>query len=386
MRTIILFILIAGFSISTVRAQRPQKSKGKADVQALKIPDSLSRSTSNIAKFILSSCSSPAERVKAAFIWLACNIDYDVTGIYAANPFESMDQRVSTMLKNQRGICSDYAATFTDLCSRMGLKAYLVSGITKQNGAVDRLSHAWSAVQLDGVWWLFDPTWAAGYVSGGKFVRRYRSDFFMMRPEVCIKSHYPFDYLFQFSDHPIASDEFVDGKKSEARSFSSISCKDSLLVFDSQERMVQVLAAIRRMGDVGVRHTEQAVQVQFLKHEVGTILYNSAVSSYNSGVASFNEFVNYRNRQFTPAKSDAQIQEMFGEAAVMIKKSETSLSLLVESGITVGLDITQLKNSITSVMASIQEQEEWLKKYFSKGKIGRKAMFYKVTFMGVPVR
>jgi hypothetical protein len=47
--------------------------------------------------------------------------------------------------------------------------------------------------------------------------------------------------------------------------------------------------------------------------------------------------------------------------------------------------VTELLKSIQGVSEKADEQQEWLKKYFSKGKLVRKTMFYKYTFMGVPV-
>jgi len=46
----------------------------------------------------------------------------------------------------------------------------------------------------------------------------------------------------------------------------------------------------------------------------------------------------------------------------------------------------QLSKSIDDALNKVKEQQEWLKVYFGKGKLGRKAMFIdKVTWFGIPL-
>ncbi|WP_298708004.1 hypothetical protein [Chitinophaga sp.] len=44
-----------------------------------------------------------------------------------------------------------------------------------------------------------------------------------------------------------------------------------------------------------------------------------------------------------------------------------------------------LKQKTPDIGKHISEQQEWLKKYFSKGKAGRKSMFTKLTWFGIPL-
>lgn len=47
--------------------------------------------------------------------------------------------------------------------------------------------------------------------------------------------------------------------------------------------------------------------------------------------------------------------------------------------------IKQLNKSIDDVSKQVKEQQDWLKLYFSKSKSGRKSMFYKITWFGIPL-
>jgi hypothetical protein len=47
----------------------------------------------------------------------------------------------------------------------------------------------------------------------------------------------------------------------------------------------------------------------------------------------------------------------------------------------------QLTKSIDDAAIHVKEQEDWLKLYFSKGKLARKSMFYEhVSWFGIPLK
>jgi transglutaminase/protease-like cytokinesis protein 3 len=58
-----------------------------------------------------------------------------------------------------------------EIANKVGIETETISGYTK-NGAVDTMSHAWSASKIDNHWYIFDPTWGSGYVNNGSFVLR----------------------------------------------------------------------------------------------------------------------------------------------------------------------------------------------------------------------
>lgn len=47
--------------------------------------------------------------------------------------------------------------------------------------------------------------------------------------------------------------------------------------------------------------------------------------------------------------------------------------------------LNSLQKQVNSLSAKLEEEQEWLKKYFSKGKSGRKGMFTKTTLFGIPL-
>jgi len=114
-------------------------------------------------------------------------------------------------------------------------------------------------------------------------------------------------------------------------------------------------------------------------------LYNSAVADYNDGVNNYNDFVQYRNKQFMPIKSDPEIQHQIDSARNKLNVAKTKLGQIANPDATMIAMMMQLDKSVDDVAIRVKEQQDWLKIYFSKGKSGRKGTFKKITWFGIPL-
>ena len=194
----VLFLLIT----TTTFAQKPIANEySMIDKKALLLPDSLTKTTDQIATYILSNFKTDTEKARAIFIWVASNIEYDVDNMYALNFYKDAKQIIEKPLLTRKGICENYASLFTEICKKSGLKSYVITGYTMLNGMADYMPHAWSATQIDGKWFIFDPTWGSGYIYEDLFVRKIDNTYFKANPKFIIKSHMPFDYLWQFLNY-----------------------------------------------------------------------------------------------------------------------------------------------------------------------------------------
>ena len=72
------------------------------------------------------------------------------------------EARITVALRRRKGVCENFAAIFNDICLKAGLTSFVVSGYTKQSGAVDKTGHSWCAVFINKNWYLCDPTWDEG--------------------------------------------------------------------------------------------------------------------------------------------------------------------------------------------------------------------------------
>jgi len=207
------FVLLLIFASQMLFGQK-KKSKEffPIDQKALLIPDSLTKTTDALAKYFVANFKTDNEKSRAIYIWVVCNVQYDIDNMFAINFYEKKEDKISKPLKTKKGICENYASLFTDICLKSGLKSYVIEGYTIQNGFADYIPHAWSATLIDSSWYLFDPTWGSGYVEGGRFHTKINNDYFKVAPSSLISSHMPFDYLWQFLNYPITNQEFYEGK------------------------------------------------------------------------------------------------------------------------------------------------------------------------------
>lgn len=389
-----LFLLLILLT-TTLQAQKTAVNKYAAvDKKALQLPDSLTKTTAEIASYITASFSSDKDKTRAVFVWVATNIQYDIENMFAINFYEKKEEKIEKPLKTRKGICENYAALFTDICVKAGIEAYVVEGYTKQNGFTDYIPHAWCAALVDSAWFLFDPTWGSGYVNAGKFYKKINNEYYLVSPSTLIKTHMPFDYMWQFLNYPITAQEFYDGKTQQNKSKAYFSYTDSILAYKSQSNIDQLTSSAYRIEKNGVKNAMIYDRLHHIKsviendRQTKTVnLYNSAVADYNAGINNYNEFITYRNNQFKPLKSDPEIQSMIDAAENNLNASKTKLSQIKNPDANTANMINQLTKSVNDLATLVTEQQDWLKVYFGKSKSGRKSMFYerKVTWFGVPL-
>lgn len=387
----IAFLLISAHS---VWAQKPVPENYAAiDRKALELPQSLAQNTDQIAGYINTHFKTDLEKARAAFIWTATNIQYDVENMFAINFYEKKSEKIEKALQTGKGICGNYAALFTDICIKAGVKSYVIEGYTKQNGFADYIPHAWSAARIDTSWYLFDPTWGSGYLKDGQFFRKINNNYFKVSPATFVKSHMPFDYLWQFLQYPVTNGEFVSGKTGLDAAKPVFNFKDSLQAYERLDTIEQVAAAAYRVEKNGVRNALVFDRLRHLRAQIEndrqtqtTTLYNTAVADFNEAIRIFNTYISFKNKQFTPAKTDREIQDILNEADSRLKAGGEKLARITAPDANVAALTKQLQASISDASKQFAEEQAWLKTYLGKDKLRRKAMFYKrVDLFGKPV-
>lgn len=371
----------------------------------LLIPASETTTTADIARYVQSNFTSNQEKVRAIFIWTASSIRYDLENMFAINFYETKDAKIEKALKNRKGICENYAAVFNDICIKAGIASYVVEGYTKQNGFTDYIPHAWCAAKIDSSWRIFDPTWGSGYVLNGKFISRINNAYFNADPATIIRSHMPFDYLWQFVYYPVTNQEFYEGKIQQNKTKPFFNFADSLRVFEQQDSIAQLQSAALRIEKNGVKNSmifdrlhhiksqleyfaeRKRVDTENEKQRQSASSYNLSVAYYNEAINDYNAFIEYRNKQFTPEQPDSSIRAMLEIAANKLNSSKIKLNEIKTTDAATTALITQQQKAIESVFVHLKEQQDWLTLYLSKSKNKRKAMFYekRTTVFGIPV-
>ena len=142
------------------------------------------------------------EKTRAIYNWLCNNIAYDVT---------KQIHDAETCWNTRRGVCQAYCELFCYMAEAVGLTADIIVGKTKSpDGMISEDKHAWIYVYThayDGI--LVDPTWGAGTVNNGKFVKSTdNAVWFDVSPYWMICSHYPDEQRWARLDIEVSEEEF----------------------------------------------------------------------------------------------------------------------------------------------------------------------------------
>lgn len=396
----LLLVWLSLFAVVSVAQNKATDAYSAIDKKVLQLPYNRTLTTPIIAGYIQVHFRTDKEKLRALYTWLVTHFKYDVDRQFTLDYKERDSTEVARFIQSGKGVCIDYAALFHALCSELGIPSYVIEGYTKQNGKVDVMSHAWCAARVDQSWYLFDPTWGAGHVKNNQFVRKINEAFFMVQPTAFIKSHMPYDYLWQFLEYPVTNQEFLEGKTGINKSKPYFDVKASLERYEKQDDYDRMVASAGRIEANGVVNAliydnlktltfnihvlEDTRRIEW--HNKQVALYNAAVLDCNEAVRSLNAFIDYRNKQFLPIKPDPLIKGMLEEVGDKLDAAHLKLSQIVTSDESLLGTLRQMATSMDDLSNQLSKQRSWLNAYLSKGKLGRKMMFVdKVTWFGIPL-
>ncbi len=364
-----------------------------ADAKMTAIPIASTKSTDAIANYINANFKTETDKIRAIFYWTASNISYDVLGMFDLNANETVSEKIGKTLKTRKGVCTNYAVVFNDLAQKVGIQSYIIEGYTKQYGKVSSLAHAWTAVKINNKWYVFDPTWGAGYVNNGKFFKKLNNSYFKAAPSVIIASHMPFDYLWQFSNYPISNNDFYEGKIQMNKTKKYFDFEKEINIYQTLSEEDQLFTSAERIAKNGLknamiveRYEEKKQHLTFLRYNTNIEKLNAVVQELNEAVVLLNDFIHYRNNKFKPTFSDEETSRMIEIPKEKLMRCQNDIYSVGSVGDQNAANVTSIKKSIATALAQAEEYSLFVKNYLSKSKIVRKTMFSKITWLGVPLR
>lgn len=388
MKSVFLFLMFTVISFAQTNGIYTS-----VDAKMEKIPAESATTTIGIAQYINANFKSENDKVRAAFYWTASNIRYDIENIESIDYKEISQDKIKNAVLTKKGVCIHYAEVFNDIAKKTGIKSYLVYGYTKQNGKVDVLSHAWCAARIDKVWWLFDPTWGAGYIDKKKFVKKMNNSNYKVAPSQFIATHMPFDYLWQFLNFTVTNQEFIDGNTKENKTKPNFDFVGQIEEYDRMSDLDKARTSLIRMEKNGVKNKLIQDIVVSKKKEVEAVQNNEAMDKfqaisddYNQAVSMFNDFIFYRNNKFKPTLPDEAIRAMIETPKQKLIDCQNRIYKIGAYNDNNIASVKSLKNALMDLLKQIEVQEKFVNEYLGKSKLGRKAMFTKIIFSGVPAR
>lgn len=231
MNTYALFLFLFGFFClepllaQTIDYRKLDYTQIDSYVDSLK--NKKFRRTSDLALALTSRYDKDYEKVRAIFIWITQNIDYDYKDFFDETHLERTlkHTRPQKVLRRHKAICAGYARLFESLCNTAKIKSQTITGYSRQQAKdIGRRSiqanHAWNAVSLNNQWYLLDATWATGSTISG--MKLFSEEYYLTPPEQLVMDHLPKDKMWQLLKESVSLKQFQDFPAVHDGFFSSI--------------------------------------------------------------------------------------------------------------------------------------------------------------------
>ncbi|HET7734198.1 MAG TPA: transglutaminase domain-containing protein [Paludibacter sp.] len=349
----------------------------KVDSQLATVPATL-RNASEITADLTRNLSTSTEKVRAIYYWISHNIRYDVSQLGSAGISYRSGERnlLNEVLQKRQGVCQHYAELFNACCKATGIQSYIISGYTKTDGKIAPLTHAWNAVVINGKYYEIDATWASGYVDNGKFTAKFDDTYFMIPPAEFIKTHMPFDPIWQFLDNPVSNKEFQSSDFSKLKIRSNFNFADSIKTIAGLDSLSILIRENKRIRNCGLTNDLIREYVSYNQQNIVQIKYNQAVGQFNKAIEAYNIYVMHKNKQFKGSSlEDAKIMELLSAANNHAESAQTRIRFLNGDNSTIMKNIFELQTQIEALKKNIDTETLFVKKYISTGKPFRMFLF-----------
>lgn len=158
--SILLFTLFVGTSFSKEPKEKEPKTVGA------------------LAKYLVADAKSDSAKVEKIHTWITNNIAYNYKQTESDKCYKY--ESAETVLKERKALCTGYVRLMQAMLAEVGIESQLVPGYTyafkqfyKPNVLLD--NHAWITININGEWFMADPTWDAGYIgslAAEKFLKK----------------------------------------------------------------------------------------------------------------------------------------------------------------------------------------------------------------------
>lgn len=311
-------------------------------------------STAALARQIQRYYNNPTDRIRAAYTWVANNIRYSTEGTLAMNHGPDKRSVIDVSFAKRRGVCENFAAIFTDVCQKMGIRSVVIEGYTTVNPHADNGGHSWSAVYINNDWYLFDPTWDAG--------KSANFDYFMKPGRDFITTHVPFDPMWQMLEHPLTENNRTYSALFNYR--DSIDCylsSDSLNRYESATVRIENKKLKNRLTDTHLKVLKNELEIQRQDRQMQW--YNQAVDYLNRATDGLNQFIDFRNLQFATIKSEENLMEILEGVDQNLDAASGCLEQVDKSKAVLVYGTEPAKEQLEILRKKYWDQKRYLKEY-----------------------
>lgn len=391
MKAIIAFFAVWA-AVLTAGAQVPKRVGAVKAAAIVTIPEEATASPSTLAKWLKAHTNSPQALQQTLFNWMAGHIAYDVDNMNRVSSYRDSAAAMLKTLQTRKGLCTDYAVLYAQVCREAGISAIVVTGYALQHDImIPTGSHDWVVVKNGSQWTITDPTWGAGAVDNGRFIQRTNWTWFQASPQIAVKTHMPYDPMWQMLSFPLRHDELGSTAFAAAAKRPVFAYNDSLHAWFRQsrlERLQQASARIRRFG--GATNPFIMTELDWMDQSIRVLAGNQEIEARNRRVDQFNavnreyteivqlynEYAGFKNRQFTPEVKDAVLKQMIDGIAGRLAVAEQSLAGLKVADEEWKQNFDELQGAVSSMKERVAQERFFVGKYLKTEKGKRKELFY----------
>lgn len=350
-----LFVIVCQFAVGT--------DFRTVDSMSAKVPKNLN--TIEEISFSLShTLVSPTDKIRSFYYWISHNIVYNIKLYDSNKTIQSIDLLNVETLNSRQGVCKNYAELFHAFCQNSGIESYVIDGYTITDHKIAKISHAWNAVKINGRYSLLDITWASGYELNGKYVHTFADQFFMISPAEFIKTHIPYDPIWQFLSNPLLHKEVQSNNLSKLKNEGNYNYQDSIKVQSKLNPLDKLIRENKRISQAGVTNNLIREKIAFNQLNILNLKHNKAVEMYNASVQLFNTYIVAKNNQFSKLKlPDNEIVELITQAKNQLDAAEKEIAPLNSNSGDLNKQIRDLDNAIKTIRMEQEKEDEFVQKY-----------------------
>jgi len=206
----------------------------------------------------------------------------------------------------------------------------------------------------------------------------------MVKPVRFIKTHIPFDPLWQFSNYPITKLEFQNRKWKSKNKEVFFNFIDTLKRYDHQTEIERLLNTAFRIKNNGISSyidyynlNQLKIRIKNIYNRIAIEQYNKALKYFNDAIILSNKYIAYRNKYYLPYKSDANIEQMLNDIEDSLILSQNQLKLIKNKSSSLEVNINYLDRFIILELNDLNDTKKKLKEYFKVAKVYRKSLSQK---------
>lgn len=230
----LLFLFISSFAFSQ-RSDFSHINFKKADSIAAQYSGESLKNLPVLTHNLTADLTTDVEKFRAIYTWVSTNIENDYSSYLKTRKKRkklaedkeallewnnSFTPKVfENLLKHKKTACTGYAYLIRELASLANINCKIIDGygrtatlILNENSIPN---HSWNAVELNGKWYLCDPTWSAGRIvleeDGPKFEADYFDGYFLASPSLFVKNHFPLEKDWSLMTETPTFKTFLEG-------------------------------------------------------------------------------------------------------------------------------------------------------------------------------